>query len=283
MIVDCHTHVFELGKHLHESYVNEFEAKSGFKASASLDARPEKHYEAMKCVDKAIVLAVKAPGALNIPNEYVSEYVESHPEKLIGFASVDPYDSDAKNELKHCVNDLGLKGLKLYGTLQKFYFNDPRLNPLYETAQELEIPVLVDLSTTFMQKYPLRFAQPILVDDVAVEFPDLTIIIAHMGMPNFLSATLPVMRKNPNVYADISTHPVNKPFLFTIALEQAMEYGAINKLLFASDYPFTTPEESIKALKSIPTVAKKMGLPEIGADVIQSILEENSRKALKLQ
>lgn len=113
MIVDVHTHVWEHPAHISDSFLEDARitaANPELQVAVDLDA----HWAAMAPVDHAIVLGFRARhvGVL-VPNEYVAAYVARHPEKLIGFCSVDPLDPDALDQFEYAVRELGLRGLKL--------------------------------------------------------------------------------------------------------------------------------------------------------------------------
>jgi len=287
MIVDCHTHVF-LPKHVNESYIRflKVETYRGIGKGRGLEwlnANPDKHFMAMSSVDRAVVLGLK--GALaNVSNDYIAEYVNSHKEKLIGFCSIDPFEKEAEEEIKRCISVLGLKGLKLHPTTQGFYPNDKKVYPIYEIAQELEIPIMVHAGaagpTGPMVPAPLKFSQPIHFEDVAMDFPDLKMIIAHLGIP-WESETLALIRKQPNVYADISMMAF-RPFKLYLDLVMAMEYGVLDKLLLGSDYPWGEINQHIQVLKNINIYAENTNLPKIPSEAIKSIIEENAKKVLDL-
>ena len=145
-------------------------------------------------------------------NDYVAELVKNHPEQFIGFATVDPWkDRWAVNELDRAVNDLGLRGLKLHPIHQAFFPGDRRFYPLYEKCAELGVPLL--LHSGFAAAgvgmpggggMKLKYAAPIPhVDDVAADFPDLTIIMAHPAWP-WVEEQIAVALHKPNVYLDLS-------------------------------------------------------------------------------
>jgi len=97
---------------------------------------------------------------------------------------------------------------------------------------------MIHQGTTFVRTGPLKYALPILLDDVAIEFPELRMIIAHLGHP-WIADTLVLIRKHPHLYSDISALNY-RPWQFYNALIMAKEYGVLDKILFGSDYPFTT-------------------------------------------
>ena len=279
MIVDCHTHVWEYPGHLSERFVAEIpRAKS---EEVDINIKLEEHFAAMEPVDKAIVFAFKSTAlGVNVPNDYVAEYVQSHPEKLIGFASVDPNDTDAVEELERAFFDLKLKGLKLGPIYQNFHINDPKAQPIYEKAQKWGLPIIIHQGTTFLTSAPLKYALPIQVEDIALKYPDLVIVIAHLGHP-WEEDTIVLIRKQPNVYSDISAI-YYRPWRFYNDMVYCQEYGVTHKLLFGSDYPFTTPGESLKELYKVNQFVEGTNLPRILDETITEIIERDVLKILNL-
>lgn len=279
MIVDCHTHVGEI-KHYGQEFVGDLEAAwDDVRWEAST---LEDHWEAMRYVDRAIVLAFDAPASgFVVPNEYVSEYVMAHPEKLIGFCSVDPNRRDAVERLRHAIEGLGLRGLKLGPTYQHF---DPVGSvgmTIFREAERLGIPVLCHQGTTFVRSAPLEWAQPITLDSVARQCPDLKIVIAHLGHP-WCEEAMAVIRKHPNLFADISALHT-RPFQMYRALVAAYEYRVLDRLLFGSDFPFGAPDTTLAALRQVNEVAEGTSLPRIPEADLEAIAERDSLQLLGLE
>ena len=276
MIVDCHTHVGLAGRHvggaIHEDLMRTW-------------GRPlwhvplEEHWAAMRAVDRAIVLAFDAPRiGVVVPNEYVAEYVSQHPEKLIGFASVDPHRDRAPALLEDAIRRLGLRGLKIAPIYQHFDPWSVEAYALYEAADALRIPVLWHQGTTFVRDAPLIHARPVLLDEVARRFPNLRMWIAHLGHP-WCDELISVIRKHPNLYADMSAL-TPRPLQFYFAMASAVEYGVAHKIFFGTDYPFTTVESSLNGLRGVNQVAEGTGFPRIPEEVIEGIIQRNTLELL---
>jgi len=248
---------------------------------ASTTASINEHWVEAEKVDRTIVVAFAAPASgLNVPNEYVADYVKKHEEKLIGFASVDPRDPRACVEFEHSIRELGLKGLKLGPIYQQFDPTDRRYYPLYDKAEELEVPILWHMGATFVANSPLRYSQPILLDEISAAFEGTKMIIAHMGHPWYEEAAV-VVRKQPNVYADVAGIHF-RPWQLYNMLRCAMEYGVEDKLLFGTDFPFATVESTIEGLKRVNRVVDGTCLPQIPRQVVERIIQRDSLKILGL-
>ncbi len=280
MIVDVHTHVWECPCHIGEMFIHDARvtAGAGYK---DIHVDLDRHWEAMQPVDRAIVLGFRARhvGVL-VPNEYVAEYVGKHPEKLIGFASVDPQDPDAVDQLDDAIQRLKLRGLKMGPIYQNVAPTDSRFRRIMKRCEELRVPVLIHQGTTFCANVSLEISQPILLQPLALEFPQLRMVIAHMGHP-WIDETMVLIRKNRNFFADISAL-YYRPWQFYNALVSAKEYGVLDRLLFGSDYPFTTPQSSMDALRKVNEMAAGTNLPRIPEDALEALIHRDSLDLLGL-
>jgi uncharacterized protein len=190
--------------------------------------------------EHAIVIAlVSRHFGLNISNEFVAEYVASDPARLTGFACVDPNDPQAVPKLRDAIENMGLRGLKLAPPYQSFHPHSPEAWAIYEAAADLGIVVMFHQGAVFAARGPLEHANPVLLDKVAAAFPDMRIIIAHMGQP-WYAETVALMSKHPNVYADLSAR-FHRPWQLHNALLAARDYRVEHKLLFGTDFPLFTP------------------------------------------
>lgn len=280
MIVDCHTHVWEYPGHLSDEFVRD--SNRARAVPVNMNIKLEDHFAAMQPVDKAVVLAFKSTSlGVHVPNEYVAKYVNEHPEKLIGFACVDPNDRDAVDQLEHGIKDLKLRGLKLGPIYQNIHPNDPRFQPVYERLEKWGIPILIHQGTTFPRRAPLKYAQPVQLEDIALKYPDLIMVIAHLGHP-WVEETAVLIRKQPNFYADISAL-YYRPWQFYNALVTCMEYGVMHKLLFGTDYPFTTPQTSIENIRKVNQLVEGTNLPRIPLSAIDEIIYRDTLKILGLR
>jgi uncharacterized protein len=242
----------------------------------------EQHWTAVQAVEHAVVLAFMAPAVgFVVPNEYVAEYVGQHREKLIGFASVDPREADAPAELRDAVGRLGLEGLKLGPIYQHFDPLSERAFAVYAVAEELGLPVIWHQGTTFVRDAPLEWARPMTLDAVARHFPRLRIVIAHLGHP-WIEEAMATIRKHPNLFADISALE-SRPWQYYNGLVAAIEYGVESKLLFGTDYPFSTVERTLDGLRGINDLVKGTALPKIPSELIDAIIERPTLALLGLR
>ena len=199
-------------------------------------------------VDYAVALAETNPLITGTsPNERVAELCRSS-DRLIPFANINPYvTADLAGELRHCVNDLGCRGLKLYPTYQHFYVNDARLYPLYDEAQRLSIPIMVHTGSSVFRGARLKYGDPRYVDDVVVDFPELTMIMAHSGRGFWYEAAFFMAQLHRNVYMEITGLPPLKLHAYFPNLERNAD-----KIIFGSDWPSLTDiRGNIAAVRSL--------------------------------
>ncbi|MDP6065242.1 MAG: amidohydrolase family protein [SAR202 cluster bacterium] len=210
-------------------------------------------------------------------NDYVAQIVSSHPEQFIGFATVDPWKGEtAVEEMDRAVHDLGLRGLKLHPIHQAFFPNDEQFYPLYEKCQALGIPLLMHSGFAAAGVgmpggggFKLKYAKPIPgFDDVAADFPDLTIIMAHPAWP-WIEEQIAVALHKPNVYLDLSGWA---PRYIPEGLVREADTRLRDKVLFGSDFPYISPDRWLSEFSDLP----------IRDEVRPKILLENARRILGL-
>ena len=213
-------------------------------------------------------------------NDKTAAFAKAYPERLIGFMSLHPHDPHALDELARCKDDLGLRGIKLGANYQIFHPLESRVLAIYEQAQQYGLPILFHQGTSPVRMAPIRYAHPLLMDEVAMRYPDLKIIMAHMGHP-WTVDTAVVIRKHPHVYADISGLFYRR-FGFYEAMIKATEWNVLDKLLFASDYPVTTAAETFAALHKVNDIVAGTSLPRVPEDKLEAIIYRDSLALLGL-
>ncbi len=287
MIVDCHTRIWsspaQLGREA-DLVVPRMSALglSAPRSAARLNASIERHRAASQPVDISFVLGFKSRYLdADVPNALIAEYVRQDPERLIGFAGIDPSDLPrALDEMRGARERLGLRGITLAPAAQDLHPADTRAMQVYALAAELRMPVLIHSGTRFAASVKMEYARGHLFDEVAREFPSLKLIVAHLGYP-WIDECLVLLAKHPNVFADISGL-MPRPWQSYNALVAAFEYGVIDKLLFGSDFPFTSATKCIESLYSINRLALGTGLPTVPRHLLQGIVERDALGLLGL-
>lgn len=270
-MIDYHTHVGE-AHHWGERFLAEAVRMRG--SSPTLETTFDDHRAAASKASNVIVLAFRSRHlGFDVPNEYVAEYCRTEPDKLIGFASVDPHDENALEELQYCYEELGLRGLKTSPIYQAYDPLDTRMMGIYRYCEENGLPILTHQGTTFPRRAPLRWAHPQQIEDVLLTFPRLRMIIAHLGHP-WEVETIALLRKHPHLYADISAL-FYRPFQMYSSLTLCKEYGVLDKLLFGTDYPVTTIDETLAGLDRLVGYAEQMPFPTFNREDIDRLVERD--------
>ena len=214
-------------------------------------------------IDYAVILAELAPITTGIAdNECVTEFC-SKSGRLIPFASINPYTcTRPAEELQNLVQNYGFRGLKLYPTYQHYYPNDAMMYPLYSKAQELGIPISLHIGSSVFAGARLKYGDPIYLDDVAVDFPDLVLLQCHSGRPFWYQKAFSLARLHKNIYMEISGLPPKKLLDYFPELERIS-----HKVIYGSDWPgVPTIKENIQAIRNL----------QISEDSVRKILGENA-------
>lgn len=215
-------------------------------------------------------------GVRRIANEEVSDAARDNPDIMVAFASIDPHKGKlGVREARRLIRDHGIKGFKFHPTAQGFFPNDRLAYPLYEVIAEHKLPALFHSGHSGIGTgmpggggLRLKYSNPMYVDDVAADFPDMTIIIAHPSFP-WQDEALSVCLHKPNVYIDLSGW---SPKYFPPQLVQYANGQLKRKMLFGSDFPLITPDRWIKDFKEAA----------FKPEVHELILKDNAIAALGL-
>lgn len=247
--------------------------------AGAVDAGPERHLAACEPVDKAFVLGFESAYLeAQISNAQVAAYVRRHPEKLIGFAGVDPGSPrEAVEAIRRARQEWGMRGVSVAPAAQDFHPSASSALKVYQAAAELRMPVLFHCGPYLAARSKMEYAEPVLLDEVAREFSDLKIIIAHLGYP-WVNETLVLLAKHANVFAEISWL-LHQPWQAYQALTSASQYGVTDKLLFGSGFPYTSAAHCIEGLYGLNHLVQGTNLPTIPREQLRSIVE---REALDL-
>jgi predicted TIM-barrel fold metal-dependent hydrolase len=233
-------------------------------------------------VEKAVILG-KDYGKLgdqqqsNLTDDDVANFVKHSPDHFIGFTAAHPDRGEKSNleRIDRAVNKLGLRGIKI-NPHAGFYPNDERLYPIYQKATDLDIPVMVHTGVKApAEGMRVKFCQPVYLDDVIVDFPDMNLIIAHAGYP-WIEETILVGLYTGNVYVDISTlHQLEAVMGFKIlfpTLRKLISSLGAHRVLFGSDGIFMM-EESIQKVRNADFISESDK---------EKILGQNAKKLLNL-
>ena len=232
-------------------------------------------YEAMRDVEKAIVFSLRYGDSVGIEgdDETTAAAVAKYSDKFVGFAYVDPRRKDCMDLLHHAIDDLGLKGAKFGPIYNGVALSDPRMEPVLEFLQKRNLPLTMHMGTTFARNAPVDLGRAIHVEPVAMKYPDLTMVLAHMGHPWYEDA-IAVARKQPNVFLDQSAL-FYRPWQYYNMLILSQEYKITDKIFFGTDFPFAGVGESVDGLLNINDMLEGTKLPRVSRETMNRILQSN--------
>ena len=218
-------------------------------------------------LEQAVVLPIDATTALGTTiytNQQIAELCSMSP-RLIGFASVDPHQPDAPDKLEYAVTGLGLQGLKLSPATQRFFADDRSLYPLYERARRLRIPILFHAGMSWEPGCRLQYGQPLRFENVAADFPEIPIVLAHLAWP-WIAEAVALALKYPNVHLDTSALYFDNPRDFLryamthVVPLSVFERSLRRQILFGSNYPRVEIKNMARAVRSLGLSEECLGL-----------------------
>ncbi|HYM97175.1 MAG TPA: amidohydrolase family protein [Candidatus Sulfotelmatobacter sp.] len=216
-------------------------------------------------------------GAPPCTNDYVAGMRDRHPDTVLqAWAAVDPLRLEgALVEARHAIDDLGMLGFHFHPIMGRYSVDDPRFTPLFELIAGLNVPVMVDVGTTGMGAglpgglgSKLRHAHPLAIDELASNFPDLTIIAAHPGWPWVEEMTAVVLHKG-NVYWELSGWA---PKYFPESLKKDVRGRLRDKVMFGSDYPSLPYDRILREWE-------ELGYPD---EIMEAVFHKNAERVLPL-
>ncbi|HWL09894.1 MAG TPA: amidohydrolase family protein [Planctomicrobium sp.] len=281
MIIDVHSHCWEYPLHFGDDFVSQAKrARAG--QEVDLSVRYDEYRATCPAGTKTLVFGGKAKlSGIWVDDRYVSDYVKQHSETLIGFLSIDPTQPGWEEELRYGHQELGLKGVKLMPMYAGFRPDDTSLDPFWKYVQQHRLPVLLHTGTTFISQAPIECTLPRHLDPVATRFPEVRMILAHLGHP-YEGECVAVIRKHPHLYTDVSAL-FYRPFQLYHSLMLVQEYGVWNKVLFGTDYPFTTVNETIVGIRGLNKMLEGTALPRLNETAIEEMIFRDSLPLLGLE
>ena len=279
--IDVHVHV-EQDLHGHLSMDDELLAAAAeyFKGEPYHPTVPQIAEDYRSRNMAAVVFTVDSElttGHPALSNEEIAESAAQHPDVLVPFGSIDPARGRAGiRAARRLVEQHGIRGFKFHPSIQAFEPDDRRHYPLWAELESLGVPALFHTGQTGIgsglpggRGIKLRYSDPMLLDDVAADFPGLTIIMAHPSVP-WQDAAIAVAQHKANVYIDLSGW---SPRYFPPQLVRAANTFLREKVLFGSDYPLIRPERWVRDFEQL----------EIRDEVKPLIMKENAIRALGLR
>jgi hypothetical protein len=277
--IDIHTHAWKSALQPPDEGLTEQQEAMGryFRYQPQHSTVPEMaaYYRRLKMA--FVVFTVDSPNEKRkISNEEIAELAHKESDVAIPFASIDPArGAEGVREARRLIKDFGVKGFKFHPSVQGFFPNDRVAYPLYEVIAEARLPALFHTGQTGVGAgqrggggIRLKYSHPMHLDDVAADFPDMPIILAHPSFP-WQEEALSVATHKPQVYIDLSGW---SPKYFPPILVQYANTLLKDKVLFGSDYPVLTPERWIAEFQKL----------EIKPEVRPLIMKMNAARLLKL-
>jgi uncharacterized protein len=199
-------------------------------------------------IEKALLCAWSSPDGMLITNDDVAAIVDAHPDRFVGVAAVDLRSPVAAvRELRRAVGELGFCALRIVPWLWNLPPNDRRYYPLYAACVELGVPFCTQIGHTG-PLCPSEPGRPIpYLDDVLLEFPDLTVVGGHVGYP-WIDEVLSLAMKYPNFYVDTSAYAVHR---LPTALVEFMRGHGRSRVLFGSNWPMLSPSRCLERLEEL--------------------------------
>jgi hypothetical protein len=278
--IDVHVHVeqdehghFSLDQELLDASAKYF--KSGEDRAPLLAVIAERYRSLNMAAVVFTVDATTATGHAAISSAEVADAAREFSDVLIPFGSVDPHSASALETARGLVEDHGVRGFKFHPSLQDFRPNAPEYYRLYELLESLDVPVIFHTGQTGIgaglpggRGIKLALSDPLLLDEVAADFPGLTLILAHAGMPWYENAMAMATHKS-NVFIDLSGW---SPKYFPAGLLRAASSYLREKFLFGSDFPVITPERWLRDFEGL----------DFADEVRPLILRDNAARVLRL-
>jgi uncharacterized protein len=280
--IDVHVHV-ESDGHGHFSLDDQLLAASAkyFKAAdndraPTVDQIADYYRQRQLAAVVFTVDAGTATGHQALSSEEIADQAAAHPDVLIPFGSVDPLTGEAAvRRAQHLISEHAVRGFKFHPSLQGFSPDDQRYYPLYAVIEDAGLPAVFHTGQTGIgaglpggRGIKLRLSNPMLLDDVAADFPGMTVILAHPSVP-WQDEAISMATHKANVYIDLSGW---SPKYFPPQLVRAAGSYLQDKMLFGTDYPLLTPERWLSDFE----------LLDIKPEVRPRILKHNAVRLLGL-
>lgn len=242
MITDCHVHIQPVEMFRPEALAAMKKRRPNFDQVIELCRSPKKFLQYLDGIgiERAALINYVAPEVIGFTpevNEFIADYVKENPKRLIPCGSVHPrHTSNVQRDMEHIVR-LGIRMIKVHPPHQLLYPNDylngvKELEIIYRIAEQNGIPVMVHTGTSIFPGARNKYGDPIYVDDVAVDFPRLKILLAHGGRPLWMDTAFFLVRRHPNVFLDVSGIPPKTLLKYFPRLEEIA-----SKTLFGTDWP----------------------------------------------
>ena len=294
MIIDCHVHAGELGKHYPRWWMEELYEPWGGMHQWSYDTSNMSFGERlvsqmdqvgvdMMCImtsdHRRVYPDDKGPYT---PNDFLLEVREAAPERFAMTCSVDPMRGDAADharEIERCVKEHGFTACKIYPSYDHFDPGDARLFPIYEKLIELDTTMQIHMGWTPCKNAPMKFQHPYLLDDVMARYPELKVVIAHVAWP-WVEECIALIAKWETMHVDLAYWGW---FGTEDVLKTVTRIGRLcgyDRVLFGSENSHT--HMAPKMMADLNPLAEKLGMPTISAPDMEKIMWRNTARLWKI-
>jgi len=280
MIIDCHTRLWSDIRQLGSETAAKL-ASGVPKTWAEECGDAAAHGRAMSCIDASFIIGHRADlvGA-HVPNELIADYVSRDAQYRYGIAGIDPLAESVDQDFSMAMN-LGLSGIAVSPSLAGFHPTHSCAMHIYEKCCENNLPVFVTMPQPIPASAVLDFARPIHWDEVARTYPDLKIMFTQFGFP-WIDELLVLAGKHEHVFAEVSG-VATRPWQVYNALSTAWSLDVIDRLLFGSGFPLSTPQQAIESLYSVNVSIKGTPLPPIPRARVKEIVERDAFACLGIE
>ena len=280
LAIDIHTHAWKSALRVGDAPTESQEAMGRyFRYQPQHQTVPEmaEMYRKLKMAFVVFTVDGEKGASRRISNEEIADLAHQHADVAIPFASINPHrGAEGVRQARRLISEYKVQGFKFHPSVQEFFPNDRLAYPLYEAIAEAKLPALFHTGQTGVGAgtpggggIRLKYSHPMLLDDVAADFPDMPIVLAHPSFP-WQEEALSVATHKPQVYIDLSGW---SPRYFPPILVQYANTLLKDKILFGSDYPVMSPERWLADFDKL----------RIKPEVRPLILKENAAKLLKLR
>jgi predicted TIM-barrel fold metal-dependent hydrolase len=270
-VIDFHVHVGRK-EHWHErihAYQRDAQSEYYERYEDMIDPKRFAAYLKSHQIERAVILPEISPITTGVvSNEYVLDFCQGN-DIFLPFCTINPLlVTQPAQEFRKYIK-MGAKGIKLYPSYNHFYPNESSIYPLYAIAQEHRLPVLIHTGSSVFKGSKIKYADPIYLDDVASDFPDLLLLMAHSGRGLWYQKAFFLSRLHSNLYLEISGLPPKNLLRYFPDMEKD-----IDKFVYGSDWPgIRTISRNIEAIKELP----------LAEESIRKVLYENAAGILGLK
>ncbi|MDA1008183.1 MAG: amidohydrolase family protein [Planctomycetota bacterium] len=259
----------ELARSIRDAHAN---------APTAIDASAEGIHRAIAPLGGAFVMGLQSQSIhASVPNEHLAELVRRGGGRLLGASGIDPTSAGALADFERS-RSLGLLGVCVSPSTQQFHPTHSAAMRLFDRCQELGVPVFASRPGLFSRSSSMEFDRPSAWDEVVRSLPRLKLVIGEMGWP-WVDEGIALASKSDNVFL-ATDGLVRRPWMLYTTIMTASSVGILDRLLFASGFPFESPSRAVEAVYAAGTFVHGTQLPPLPRAALRSIVERDAFQAL---